>query len=177
MGFLDWLKAQPKPIPPIRLTVFCTEEALPCPLQITHPDGLLGATLGIPRALGRDATSRLPLETSMVAGSYSFTGECGTMLAQASERRAGDPYPGSGEGAEGGYRGLGVSERGWLESSLWAVQFEVSEVKTGETEVVLYLVEVADRLATLASGLVLDEVARRYYLPGEWQFPSGDREL
>jgi hypothetical protein len=176
MGLFDWFIAQPKPIPPVRLTVFCTEEMLPCPLQIAHPDGLLGALLGVPRALDGKSKSRLPLETSMVPGAYSFTGESGTVAARVIERRAGEPYPGCDDAAGATFRGLGAEERSWLKGSQWAVQLEISEVKTGETEIVLYLVEAADRLAALAAGLVLDEAAQRYYLPGEWQFHSGGAE-
>jgi hypothetical protein len=175
MGLFDWLKARPKPIPPVRLTVFCTEELLPCPLQIAHPDGLLGALVGIPRASDGDPQSRLPLETSMVAGSYAFAGVSGTVSARVSKRCPGEAYPGC-DAAGTDFRGLGEAERSWLASSLWAVRFEVSEVNSGETEVVLYLAEAADRLGVLASGVVLDEVARRYYLPGEWQFHSGGVE-
>jgi hypothetical protein len=176
MGLFNWFKVQPKPIPPVRLTVFCTEEMLPCPLQIAHPDGLLGALLGVPRALDGDPKSRLPLETSMVPGAYSFTGESGTVAARVIERRIGDSYPGCDDASGATFRGLGVEERSWLEGSRWAVQLVISEVRAGETEIVLYLVDAADRLAALASGLVLDEVARRYFLPGEWQSHSGGAE-
>jgi hypothetical protein len=134
MGLFDWLKARPKPIPPVRLTVFCTEELLPCPLQIAHPDGLLGALVGIPRASDGDPQSRLPLETSMVVGSYAFSGVSGTVSARVSKRCPGEAYPGC-DAAGTDFRGLGEAERSWLAGSLWAVRFEVSEVNSGETEV------------------------------------------
>jgi hypothetical protein len=172
MGLFDWLRVQPKPLPSVRLAVYCTEEMLPCPLQIAHPDGLLGSLLGVPRALDGGSKSRLPLETSMVPGSYTFTGESGTVLARVSRRGPGDSYPGCDDALKATYRGLGTVERGWLEGSAWAVHLEISEVDTGETEALLYIVEVADRLATLAAGLVLDEAGRRYYLPGARQSQS-----
>lgn len=162
MTLFDWLKS--KAGQPSKLTVFCMEELLPCPLQVVHPDRLLGALGGIPVVLNDPGTSILSLQTSMKAGSYAFKSGQGTVVAHVFERSEDDPYPGKRSSGKS-YEGLGAVERNWIENAHWAVVLEVSRVTAGYKAAKLFLASVADRIASLGDGVVLDDGARRYYFP------------
>lgn len=166
------------PPPRLRLVVFGTKETLPWPLQLVHPGGLWGALLGFPTALRRHQDPRQLLERPMEPGDYLFEGLPGTVVACVQQRHPGVPYPGREPGHEEvRFLGTGVVERLRLEDARWVVALQLTEVLAEVKDAVLYQVELADRLAALSAGVVLDQEARRYYLPGKWRVANGLKPL
>lgn len=171
VGILNWFKSRSTPQPCKHgIVVFSTEETLPCPLQLTHPSGLWGALRGIPSASKPHPRPELLVELSMETGVYLFQGVKGTVRAEVHPRLRGDPYPGrEWSDASADYEGIGEEERERLENALWMIHLELARVPGAVGEAVWYQVELADRLAALSEGIVLDPEARRYYLPGRWR--------
>ncbi len=165
------------PPPRMRLAVFATEETLPWPLQLAHPAKLWGALPGIPVVMRQCQDPRRLLEQPMEPGDYLFEGISATVVACVQERQGGEPYP--GRDAADGVRlsGLGRAERERLERARWVVALQLTEVLNEPRDAVLFLVELADRLANLAEGVVLDQESRRYYLPGKWRVANAVKPL
>ncbi|MHB0870364.1 MAG: DUF4026 domain-containing protein [Chloroflexota bacterium] len=166
------------PLPRLRLAVFSTEETLPWPLQLVHPARLWGAMAGAPTAMRRHPDPRLQLEQPMTSGDYLFEGLAGSVIACVQERRQGEPYPGQDAvGGAGRLAGMGPAECDRLERARWVIALQLTEVLADAREAVLYQVELADRLASLSEGIVLDQEAHRYYLPGRWRVSNGSKPV
>ncbi len=177
MGFFGWLRPRISS-PRLRLVVFGTEEILPLPLQLAHPDGLWGALLGIPSIPGREPGKRIPLELPMEPGNYLFTGAPGEVLASVEQRSGRASYPGRDQrGSAGAPAGMSdlILER--LENARWAVTLDLISVASEVWDAVLYQVELADRLAALSGGVLLDQVSHRYCLPGAWRVANAIRPI
>ena len=170
MDFREFLKPRIKRVPAVgQVTVFCTEETLPWPLQVVHPDGLWGAIVGTPQVMSGLGDMRLLLASPMEVGSYMFRGQYGNVVAHVGRRRRRDSHSANGPDLEPTYVGLGAVEQTWLEHAVWTVRLELFDVRADAKEAGAYLVKVADRLAVLAEGLVADEGTRRCYFPGSRQ--------
>ncbi len=160
------------PPPRLRLVVFGTEETLPWPLQLTHPGGLWGALTGVP-SIAQGCHRPLQLERPMGEGDYVFEGLDAAVIACVQQRHPGDPYPGRERPNHAHpFLGLGSLERDRLEAARWMVALEFTELLGSISDALLYGMELADRLAMLSEGVVLDQEARRYYLPGKWRLPN-----
>lgn len=174
MGFLGLFKPRFElPPPRFRLIVFCPEEILPLPVQIAHPDGLSGAPVGVPEVLAPQPLPEFLLEQPMEPGGYLFQGHPADVLATVERRHRGSPYPGrEAPRLAGSPAGVGAAERARLENAVWTVTLELAKMRGEIGGAVLYQMQLADRLAMLAEGAVLDQVAHRYYLPGRWRIAN-----
>ncbi len=166
------------PPPRLRLVVFGTEEMLPWPLQLVHPGALWGAQVGVPAAAKPSKNPRLLLEQPMEEGDYAFQGVHGTVIACVQQRRKGDPCPGIGASDDAPrIVGVGPAERERLENACWVVALELTEVLGELRDALLFQIELADRLADLSTGVVLDQEALRYYLPGKWRVANATKPV
>lgn len=167
------------PRPKLRLVVFGTEDKLPWPLQLVHPAGLWGAIVGVPSAANRSHDlPELWLEQPMEDGDYVFEGLHGTVVACVQRREKGGLYPRFDPSSDAHLDfGINSEEREILECAQWMIALELTEVLGQVGDAVLFQMELADRLALLSGGIVLDQEARRYYLPGGWRVPNASRPL
>lgn len=165
MGFFNHFRSKTKEPPKTRLTVYSTVEELPWPLQIAHPSGLWDALPGEPKAVKPRRDPRQMLEHSMEDGDYLFEGPLATISARVQKRQKGDAYPGQNP-MSGTPPVMGAMERELLENALWVVDLEVTEVVADVKAALDYQADVADRVALLSDGVVLDHQAWRYHLPG-----------
>lgn len=167
------------PRPKLRLVIFGSEEKLPWPLQLVHPAGLWGALVGVPSIANRSHDIPLLwLEQPMEEGDYVFEGLHGTVIACVQRREKGCHYPRFDSSLDV-HRNLGINHEEYeqLEDAQWMVALELTEVLDQVGDAVLFQMELADRLALLSGGIVLDQEARRYYLPGGWRVPNASRPL
>lgn len=114
----------------------------------------------------------------MEDGDFVFEGLRGTVIACVQRREKGVPYP-RFESSIDAHRSLGLGDEEWerLENARWMVALELTEVLDQVGDAVLFQMELADRLALLSEGVVLDQEARRYYLPSGWRVANAARPL
>lgn len=175
MELLRRLKADPEPLrPTLRLQVLSPEEILPSPMHMVNPNGLAGALVGIPLSMRKSSPSILSLERPMEAGEYLFQGLPTDITAKVRRAEKKDSYP-TRDPRPGvcGYDGLEGETLPSVAAARWVVTLELSRRIPGSIgEAISFGMELGDRLALLTRGVVLDEVCRRYYLPGEWRIPD-----
>jgi hypothetical protein len=156
------------PDPQLTMVISLTNEELPSPLMLANPAGAEGALQGmVGPADAKPAAENMVYP--MLEGQYVAMSPAGGMCSLKVERAA----PESNEPLSldpGMLEVSGLTEEmlARFNQPAWRVILEMATPAADVRETVIFATRVAQRLAALGDGVVMDTCAYRFFGPGGW---------